>query len=239
VARNVSGGRVSRHAPNPRAILLDALGTLVALQPPAPRLRAELADRFAVNISLAEATRAIAAEIAYYRSHLDQGRDDSGLRALRHQCAIALQAELPQQAASLPIELLTEALLAALAFSAFDDVLPALVAARSHGIRLVVVSNWDVSLHDVLSRLGIAPMLDGIVTSAECGSRKPDPAIFRRGLAFAGVPAADAIHVGDSVEEDIAGARSAEIEPVLIRRDGGPGPPGTRTIGSLSELAVT
>jgi putative hydrolase of the HAD superfamily len=104
----------------------------------------------------------------------------------------------------------------------------------------VVVSNWDISLHDLLARLGIAPLLDGIVTSAQLGSRKPDPAIFVRGLELAGVRPAEAIHVGDSLDEDVAGARAAAIEPVLIRRDGSsPGPPGVRTIASLSELVVT
>ena len=44
------------------------------------------------------------------------------------------------------------------------------------GLRLVVVSNWDVSLHEVLARTGLTPLLDGAVTSAEVGAAKPDPA---------------------------------------------------------------
>ena len=222
----------------PRAILLDALGTLVALEPPAPLLRTELAERFGVDVSLEQCERAVAAEISYYRAHLDQGRDAAGLEALRRGCVLALRDQLPAEAASLPVSLLTEALLASISFRAFRDVVPALGAARARGARLVVVSNWDISLHDVLARLGIAPLLDGIVTSSEHGARKPDPAILVRGLALAGVAPADAIHVGDSVEDDVAGARAAAIDPVLIRRDGGPGPPGTRTIASLSELVV-
>jgi putative hydrolase of the HAD superfamily len=223
----------------PRAILLDALGTLVALNDPAPLLRVELATRFGLEISPHEAERAVAAEIAYYRAHLDQGRDGAALNALRHACAAALRDGLPRRAMPLPLDALTDALLAAITFTAFADARPALQAARAGGRRLVVVSNWDVSLHDVLARLGITPMLDGILTSAEVGARKPDPAIFRRGLELAGVGAGEAIHVGDSLDEDIAGARAAAIEPVLLRRDGGPGPPGTRTIASLAELAVT
>jgi putative hydrolase of the HAD superfamily len=110
-----------------------------------------------------------------------------------------------------------------------------LARARAAGARLVVVSNWDVSLHDVLADTGLAPLLDGVVTSAELGIGKPAPAIFRRGLELAGVEAADALHVGDEPEVDVAGARAAGIAALLLVREGAP-PPGADAIGSLAEL---
>ena len=222
----------------PAAILLDALGTLVALEPPAPRLRAELARRFGLEVSEEEAARAIGAEIAYYRAHLDEGRDPAGLAALRRRCAGVMRAELPTGGVELELDPLVGALLASLHFTAFADVRPALVAARARGQRLVVVSNWDVSLHDVLRKLELEPLLDGILTSAGAGARKPAPAIFEQALARAGVTPEQAIHVGDSLEEDVAGARAAGIAPVLVRRDGGPSVAGVRTISSLAELAA-
>lgn len=218
-----------------RAILLDALGTLVALEPPAPRLRAELA-RLGIEVSEEQAAAAIAAEITYYRAHLDEGRDETSLADLRSRCADALAAALPARASAVDHGALTAALLASLRFTPFADVRPALAAWRAAGLRLVVVSNWDVSLHDVLARLGIAPLLDAILTSAQAGARKPSPAIFEQALRLAGVRAADAVHVGDSLEEDVAGARAAGIEPVLVERGGGPSPPGVRKIVSLTEL---
>lgn len=230
-------------AREPSVILLDALGTLVALEPPATRLRAELAERCDLEVSHAQAAAAIAAEIAYYRAHLDEGRDPAGLSELRHRCAEVLRAALPAGALTLELDRVVEALLASLRFSAFADVRPALLAARVRGQRLVVVSNWDVSLHGVLRGLGLEPLLDAILTSAEAGVRKPAPAIFDRALALAGVSAGreigpgDAIHVGDSLDEDVAGARAAGIEPVLMRRDGGEAVAGVPTISSLSELA--
>ena len=223
-------------APRSAAILLDALGTLVALEPPAPRLRGELAARFGLEVTEPEAARAIVAEIAYYRGHLDEGRDEAGLRGLRRRCAEVLRSALPTAAARLEVDPLVEALLASLRFTSFPDVRPALLAARARGQRLVVASNWDVSLVSVLRGLELEPLLDGIVTSAGAGARKPSPAIFEQALAVAGAPASGAIHVGDSLEEDVAGARAAGIEPVLIQRRGGPGVAGVRTIASLSEL---
>ena len=220
----------------PRAVLLDALGTLLELEPPAPRLRTELLRRFDVRIGETDAQRAIGAEIAYYRAHLDEGRDPVALAALRSRCAEALREGLPddERIAAIDNAALTGALLASLRFEPFADVRPALAAARAAGRRLVVVSNWDVSLNDVLDRLGLSQMLDGVVTSAEFGVRKPAPEIFDHALALAGVAAHDAIHIGDSLAEDVAGARAAGIEAVLIKRDGDPGPPGVRTITTLT-----
>jgi putative hydrolase of the HAD superfamily len=224
---------------SPRAVLLDALGTIVALEPPAPALRAELRERFGIELSEADAQGAIAAEMAYYRSHLDEGRDAASLAALRQRCAEALRAAVPgrERLGAVDPRALTDALLASLRFSAFADVQPALAAARREGRRVVVVSNWDISLHGVLERLDVAPMLDGIVTSAEAGVRKPGRGIFDEALRLADTPASATVHVGDSLEEDVMGARQAGIEPVLLRRDGQPGPSGVQTITSLAELA--
>lgn len=205
----------------PRAVLFDALGTLVSLEPPAPRLRSALARRFGLDVSLAEAEQAIGAEITYYRAHLEQGRDHDSLVALRARCADALSRELERlldrKVPSGPE--LVETLLASLHFSPFADAIPALSELRSAGLRLVVVSNWDVSLVDVLGRLGLRELLDGVVTSAAVGVGKPAPRIFERALAAAGAGAHEALHVGDSVREDVEGARAAGIEPVLVSRD--------------------
>ena len=211
------------------AILLDALGTLVALEPPGPLLRAELLERFGIRITEEEAGRGISAEIGYYRAHLDEGRDDSSLQALRTRCADLDRVDSQS---------LTEALLAALRFTPFPDVVGSLAAARGRGQRLVVVSNWDASLHHVLARLGLAALLDGIVTSAEAGARKPSPAIFERALNVAGVGPRDAVHVGDSIDEDVAGAAAAGIDAILVLRDGRGAPAGVRTIASLAELVA-
>ncbi len=217
-------------------MLFDALGTLVALDPPAPALQSELAQRAGIELSLAQAERAIAAEISYYRAHLDEGRDVDSLADLRRRCAAQLRAALPQKARRTRLELVEEVLLHSLRFRTFDDAEPALAAARSLPARVVVASNWDVSLQDVLERLDLAPLLDGVITSADAGARKPSPRVFRDALALVGVDPAHAVHIGDSIDEDVAGAIGAGIAPVLLRRDKRPGPPGIATISTLAEL---
>ena len=208
------------------AVLLDALGTLVELEPPGPHLQRALA------IPAADAERAIAAEMAYYRAHLDEGRDAASLAELRRRCADVLSDALPPEVRPAGVDVL----LASLRFKPFPDAMPALDALRARGLRLVVVSNWDCSLPEVLARIGVAPLVDGVVTSAVVGARKPSPAVFERGLQVAGVAPSAALHVGDSVADDVEGARGVGIEPVLVRRDGSSGPPGVTTIASLSGL---
>jgi putative hydrolase of the HAD superfamily len=225
-----------RPARAPRAYLLDALGTLLQLEPPAEPLRRELRARFGLEIDSAQARTAMRAEITYYRAHHDEAGDRPGLARLRRGAAHALRSALPPAAGELPLDPLTDALLAALRFRPFPEVREVLERARAAGIGLVVVSNWDVSLHDALADSRLTPLLDGVVTSAEVGSAKPDRAIFAHGLALAGVAADAALHVGDSVEHDVAGARAAGIDVRLLARDGAPVPTGVEAVRSLREL---
>jgi putative hydrolase of the HAD superfamily len=214
------------------------MGTLVALDPPAPRLRHALAARLGVTVTEAQAGQALAAEIAYYRAHLQEGRDPEALDALRGRCARVLAEALPPdpRLRSVSTAGLVDVLLAALHFSAFPDAVALLRAPRDAGQVVVVVSNWDASLPDVLDRVGLGPMLDAVLASAAVGARKPSAAIFARALELAGCAPGEALHVGDSLEEDIEGARAAGIDAVLLRRDGSGGPPGVPTIASLAEL---
>ena len=223
----------------PRAALLDALGTLLWLEPPTPALRRELAARLGVDVSEEAARAAVEAEIAYYRAHNLEGRDRAGLDDLRRRCAAVMRDVLGDAGRELSLADVLAALLAALRFQPFPDVLPGLARLRGAGLRLVVVSNWDVSLHNRLAETGIAELVDGAIASAEVGAPKPDPAIFAHALTMAGVPAAQAIHAGDSLPEDVEGARAAGVEPVLVCRDGEPPPAarGVPTIGGLLELA--
>jgi putative hydrolase of the HAD superfamily len=218
-----------------RAVTIDALGTLLELVPPAPRLRAGLRERFGLEVSEAEAARAMRAEIGFYRAHLHLGRDQAGLDGLRRRCAEVLRDTLA--APGLELGALTEVLLDAIRFEPFPDTVPALRDLRAAGLRLVAASNWDVSLHEQLERTGLRPLLDGAVSSAEAGAAKPDPAILVRALAIAGAEPGQAWHVGDDVDADVGAARAAGMQPVLIDRDGAAGAPaGVLRIASLAEL---
>jgi putative hydrolase of the HAD superfamily len=221
-------------------VTLDALGTLVRLRAPAPLLVYELRAR-GVEVCERHAAQALAAEIAYYRAHHDSASDDASLALLRDRCGEVLRAALARAGAdtdALEPAQLREALLAALRFHVYPEVPDALRALRRAGHRLVVVSNWDVSLHETLRRTGLASLVDGAISSAEAGAAKPDARIFAQALRLVGGCAEGALHAGDSLEHDVAGARAAGLRPVLVARGARPPgvPAGVAVIGSLAEL---
>ena len=224
--------------PAPTVLLLDAMGTLVHLDSPAIALREELAARFGVVVTEAQASAALRAEIDYYRAHMHEGATDAALAGLHQRCAEVLGAALPgsEALAGVGAAQLVDALLGALRFVAFPDAAPALERAVRAGRRVFVVSNWDCSLAAVLARVGLARWLDGVITSAQVGAAKPAPAIFAHALQLAGCAAGEALHVGDSVREDVAGARAAGVPALLLARDGRPSASGVRMIRSLDEL---
>ena len=217
-----------------RAILLDSFGTLVEMAPPAPLLRRELRRRIGVDVGEGAAERAFAAEIDYYVEHHLEGRDEETLDALRDRCAAVVAAELGD--GELDRATVRAAMLASLRFTAHADAAPALRKLRDGGLRLAVASNWDASLPEVLERAGLRELVDAVVASAAVGAAKPDPALFHAALEAVGASPAEALHVGDSFERDVAGARSAGVRAVLLARDGRPGAAGVAAIGSLGEL---
>jgi putative hydrolase of the HAD superfamily len=203
-----------------RAVFLDALGTLVELEPPWISLR----DLVPAEVSDERLEAALRAEMAYYRDHAQEGRDEVSLADLRERCAALVSRELG-------VEIGVDELVSAIRLTAYPDAVPALAALRDRGLRLIAVSNWDCSLPGVLERCGLDGLLDGTVTSAEAGAPKPDPAIFAAALELAGCEPDEALHVGDTFDEDVAGATAAGIRPLLIDREGSGG-----DISSLEEI---
>ena len=85
---------------------------------------------------------------------------------------------------------------------------------------LGVVSNWDSRLLKLCKGLGIDRYFDFKVISAVFGSAKPNPKIFKEALRQSNVRADEAIHVGDSLEDDVRGAHLAGIRAIWLDRSG-------------------
>lgn len=86
----------------------------------------------------------------------------------------------------------------------------------SRRFKLGVVSNYYGNVARILAGAGIAPLLSAIVDSTVVGVSKPDPGIFALAVARLGVRPADALFVGDSLEQDIVPARAAGLRTAWL-----------------------
>ncbi len=101
-----------------------------------------------------------------------------------------------------------------------------------------VISNWSEHLPALLEGLGIAPILDFLVISAEVRAEKPEREIFERALFRAGVAAEEALHVGNDLKMDVHGALGAGLRAAWLDREdlGHPAPDGVAVIRELRGL---
>jgi putative hydrolase of the HAD superfamily len=116
----------------------------------------------------------------------------------------------------------------------YDDVLEILQTLQQKGIRLVVISNWDDRLPELLEGLGLAEFFEAVIYSAGVGVEKPFPAIFERAMSELGLPAEQVLHVGDRVREDVEGARGVGMQAIHLDRTGTAG--DVQDLGQLTEL---
>ena len=105
-----------------------------------------------------------------------------------------------------------------------------------------LITNFDYPTHvkRILRETELAPLFDVTLISDTVGFSKPDRRIFEMALAKTNLQAANAIFVGDSIE-DIQGASEAGMQPVYLHRPSTPALdlaslPKTKVITQLAEL---
>lgn len=103
-------------------------------------------------------------------------------------------------------------------FRLYDDVIPTLDALKERGVRMAVISNWDVSLHRVIEMHGLSDYFELVIASLEEGIEKPEPEIFHIALRKLGETPEVSLHVGDQPVDDLQGARQVGMRGLLIDR---------------------
>jgi putative hydrolase of the HAD superfamily len=122
------------------------------------------------------------------------------------------------------------------AWRIYDDVLPVLDRLAAWGFRLAVISNWDERLRDLLRSLALDARFETIVVSCEVGHAKPHRAMFDQAATKLALPADRILHIGDSAEMDLQGARAAGFRALQILRSADqPGPDHMRSMLELPE----
>ena len=102
-------------------------------------------------------------------------------------------------------------------FDLYDDVLPTLADLRERGLKLGLVSNTARDLDAFVAHHGLD--VDAALSSRAHGKVKPHASIFRAVLEQLAVEPDAAAMVGDSPDDDVAGARSLGMRAFLLDRD--------------------
>jgi putative hydrolase of the HAD superfamily len=209
-----------------RAVLFDAVGTLVHLRAPVGETYARFAARHGARVPAARLEeafgrcRASAPPVGWAPGQPlaeAAARERAWWRRLVDDTFRAADgASLPR-----PFDAFFDALYAhygtAEAWALAEGARACLLALRARGLATGVVSNFDQRLRGVLRELGIHHLLDVVVLPAECGAAKPDRAIFDAALKRLGLWGGQVAYVGDDAARDLAAARAAGLLPVDVR----------------------
>ena len=122
----------------------------------------------------------------------------------------------------------------------FEDVRPAISRLRRR-YRVGIVSNTQSFDLDVLRRDGLPSLVDDVLLSSECGLLKPDPAMYHLAARRLGLAPSSIVMVGDSLTDDVRGARTAGLRAIWLRREGcaavAAAEPGEAAAHDLTEVA--
>ncbi|MCL4692850.1 MAG: HAD-IA family hydrolase [Candidatus Hydrogenedentes bacterium] len=215
--------------PDFKAVLLDAAGTLLTVDPSVGHVYADHAALYGFNVCANALNESFVVNWRAHRHRDENGSpfhtSEAGERSWWHTFALAVYS-----GAGASAEFRTEynrifdSLYKRFAdpdvWRVYDDVVPGLDDLRERGVRLAVVSNWDSRLPLLLERLSLSDRFEFILTSAESGFSKPHPDIFVQACRRLNLSPEDVVHVGDSPEEDVDGAQAAGIRGVLLDREG-------------------
>jgi putative hydrolase of the HAD superfamily len=217
-----------------RAIVFDAVGTLIHPEPPAAVVYAQAGRRFGSRHDSATIAAAFAA--AFRRQDaIDYAaalRTDEAREAARWR---AIVAEVLDDVADPEacFRHLYEHFGAPAAWRTEPDAVSTLDALALRGYRVGIASNFDQRLRSVLApgKLRDLPL----IISAAIGWRKPAPAFFAEACRAVAAESREVLYVGDDLRNDMEGARDAGLAAILYdpRRRA---PSGIPTITSLSDL---
>jgi putative hydrolase of the HAD superfamily len=102
-------------------------------------------------------------------------------------------------------------------FELYDDVPDALAGLRAAGLRIGLVSNSARDVHEFAHHHGLD--VDAGISSFHHGRTKPHSSIFLAVLDLLGVGPAEAAMVGDTIADDVEGARAVGMRAILLDRD--------------------
>jgi putative hydrolase of the HAD superfamily len=226
--------------PGFKAVFFDAGNTLLVPHPSVEKVCAEVLAGEGYFPSLDDVRRGLDRSERYYQERY--WADDTFWASEReaaamwsHMYALAMEEVGVRDSAAMG-KLLYEEFGKGERWSLYPDVLPTVEKLHDAGLRMGIVSNWDVRLPELCHHLGLSRYLEFVISSANLGRIKPQDSLFRAALERIGAASCEAAHVGDHYFADVLGARAAGIYPILLDRAGVVPNPDCPVIASLYEL---
>jgi putative hydrolase of the HAD superfamily len=219
-----------------QGVFFDAGDTLITADPPVREVALTLATQLFPDLAPPLVLSALAAARAFfsqYYLHYSSREEDRLLADMAQAMRTALRETAGVDVDFLPF---VKQVRDAIRYRPFPDVLPTLRSLRRWGKTLAVVSNWDPALPTLLAEVGLAEFFAFILPSAEIGVEKPDGRIFSLALQRLELEPQGVVHIGDSYEADVVGARAVGITPILLDREDKARYQDVIRIGSLTEL---
>lgn len=122
-------------------------------------------------------------------------------------------------------------------FGLYDDVLPCLDTLRESGVRMALLSNaLGHGVEEIVAHFALDDYMAAAVSSLETGAVKPAPRMFSTLFGLLGISPRDAVMVGDSMEDDVAGAAACGCPAILLDRSRRRRDLAVPRIESLAEL---
>lgn len=100
----------------------------------------------------------------------------------------------------------------------YPETLEVLKSLKESGLELGIISNFDTRLYGIIRGLGLGDLIATVTIPSAARAAKPASRMFRFALEQHALEPDEAAHVGDSVEEDLNGARAAGLTGVLLDR---------------------
>lgn len=216
-----------------RIISFDATGILFEPNPSVGAIYAKVLDSFGIHLPAGELNRRFATEFHKARSQpLARVTEEAELIRWKQIVRGILQ------------EYYTESIFQALgqAFASGENwkrvpqVRTVLRQLRRDGFRLIIVSNWDRRIYDLLEALKLRAFFQDVFISSQIGVEKPSPEIFRLVARHLDSPAQALLHVGDSREEDLEAAARAGWKSLLVNPQIPPGVDPKCVLPSIAAL---
>jgi HAD superfamily hydrolase (TIGR01549 family) len=199
-----------------RAVLFDVDFTLCRPGPElSPERYARIAARHGVFLDVSRHDAAREAAVLNLKRHPELLHDDTIWHRFTEEIFIGMGG--PEEIASGCASEIEQGWEVSENFELFEDALPVLDELRNAGLRIGLVSNGIRDLTEFVAhhRLDV----DAVVDSRTHGRVKPHPTIFQAALERLAVASAEAVMVGDSLEEDIEGARAIGMRAILVDRE--------------------